>query len=75
MFFYDSCICPAFLFKHVDAKFVPIELVFLLIFNFRLFWADSGLNHVSSYNLKTGQVKVRFRQQSSTFFGISIYQV
>lgn len=39
-----------------------------------LFWADSGLNHVASYNLKTGKVEVRFRQQTSNFFGISIYQ-
>ncbi|XP_052104944.1 low-density lipoprotein receptor-related protein 4-like isoform X2 [Mytilus californianus] len=39
-----------------------------------LFWADSGLNQVSSFNLKTGEISVRFRQQSSTFFGLSIYQ-
>lgn len=59
---------------------LPIEYIehpnhLFIDFRFdELFWADSELNHVSSYNLKTGEVKVRFRQQSSTFFGISIFK-
>ncbi|XP_033760426.1 LOW QUALITY PROTEIN: low-density lipoprotein receptor-related protein 4-like [Pecten maximus] len=40
----------------------------------RLYWSDSELFQIGSYDLRDGNVKIAYTQQSAKFFGISIYQ-
>lgn len=41
----------------------------------RLYWADSGLNQVASYDLDLDITSVIYKQQSANFYGISIFKV
>lgn len=40
-----------------------------------LYWADSGLNQVASYDLDLDMTSVVYKQQSANFYGISIFKV
>ncbi|OWF40871.1 low-density lipoprotein receptor-related protein 4-like [Mizuhopecten yessoensis] len=40
----------------------------------RLYWSDSELFQIGSYDLGDGHVTIAYTQQSAKFFGISIYQ-
>lgn len=48
--------------------------IFFIIIQ-RLYWADSGLNQVASYDLDLDMTSVVYKQQSANFYGISIFKV
>ncbi|KAL3846516.1 hypothetical protein ACJMK2_017496 [Sinanodonta woodiana] len=39
-----------------------------------LYWSDSGLFHITSYNIQSGDMKIIFSQPDIKFYGVTIYQ-
>lgn len=67
--------CSFFLLKkNQNIKVGILYTIFFIIIQ-RLYWADSGLNQVASYDLDLDMTSVVYKQQSANFYGISIFKV
>lgn len=60
--------------KSQNIKVGILCTIFFIIIQ-RLYWADSGLNQVASYDLDLDMTSVVYKQQSANFYGISIFKV
>lgn len=58
----------------IKCKVSILYTIFFIIIQ-RLYWADSGLNQVASYDLDLDMTSVVYKQQSANFYGISIFKV
>lgn len=70
----ESCSFLSIYKKSQNIKVSILYTIFFIIIQ-RLYWADSGLNQVASYDLDLDMTSVVYKQQSANFYGISIFKV